>query len=125
PQYLCQNRTAPMDKKKMKPSERVTAALVTSVAAMITVGCGSGKHCEDSMGRVIPSSECSVPTGAYTYPHWVYSSRSGYYAGTHYFPTSTYHRYSSGPSGGTSGGGSGARGGFGAGSGGGSSASGG
>ncbi|MBS1714276.1 MAG: hypothetical protein JST30_08050 [Armatimonadetes bacterium] len=68
----------------MKRSENVTAALVATVAAIVSVGCGRSRSCQDSMGRRIPDVECTTNSGRYTYPHWVYSGGGGYYGGSGY-----------------------------------------
>jgi len=70
--------------KSMKRSEKVTAALVATVAAVVSVGCGRSRYCEDSLGRRIPDAECTTNSGRYTYPHWVYSGGGGYYGGSGY-----------------------------------------
>lgn len=105
----------------MKRSEQVTAALVVSIAAIVSVGCGRSQHCEDSLGRTIPDAECTASTGRYTYPHWVYSGggyrSGGYYGGGVGYPRSGSSGFSGGSGGGTSGG-SVSRGGFGGGGGG-------
>lgn len=62
----------------MKKSKTVPATLLTSIAAVVLVGCGGRtevRRCVDDKGNILPDVQCQSPGrvgGYYGYPHWVY-----------------------------------------------------